>query len=344
MKNLLILFGGVSGEHDISLISASSVLKNIHKEKYNIIKVGITKNGEWYKTDASPQEIKSGEWENKDKQKAVLSPDRAHKGLILEDGSIIKVDVCFPVVHGTNCEDGTLQGLFTLAGIPFVGPGVLSSAMCMDKGMTKIAFKDAEIPQADWVTVTGSQVEDGSAATQILKKFKTFPLFIKPCNAGSSLGITKATNEQELIAGLSEAKKIDDRILVEEFIEGIETECAVLGNEEPKASAVGCIKPANDFYDFDAKYKNADSKLLIPAPLPKETVEKVRCYAVKAYKALCCKGMSRVDFFVKQNGEIIINEINTLPGFTDISMYPKLWGEVGLAYGDLIDKLIEFAK
>lgn len=338
--NLLILFGGKSGEHDVSCLSAQSVLNNISKEKYNIITVGITKEGHWFKTDATPEEIASGKWTELDNTPAYISPDPSHHGLIL-NGEIVKIDVIFPVMHGDFCEDGCIQGLFELSGIPYVGPGVLASSAAMDKSATKLFAASVGIPQADWLVLNAPF--DASMIKAVEEKF-SYPVFIKPCNAGSSLGVSKATNAKELETAIKEAAKVDGKILCEEFINGKEVECAVLGNLEPKASTVGEIIACNEFYDYNAKYVDNASILNIPATISAETMKNIQKYAVDIFKALGCRGLSRVDFFVhKETGEIYFNEINTLPGFTAISMYPKLWGFDGIPYNALIDKLIELA-
>ena len=341
MKNLLILFGGKSGEHEVSCISAKSVLENINKDKYNIIKVGITKEGNWFKTDCSPENIGSGKWESMEKTKAVLSPDTADRGLITADGTI-KIDVIFPVMHGDYCEDGCIQGLIELSGIPYVGPGVLASSVGMDKAATKL-FADFEgIPQAQWLVLNPPYSDE--ILKKVSEKF-TYPIFIKPCNAGSSLGASKVHSEKEFKVAFEEAAKYDTKILCEEYVDAREIECAVLGNEDAKASLLGEIMPSNEFYDYKAKYIDNASGFAVPADLPDETAKRIRDYAIRIYKALGCRGMSRVDFFVgKESGKVYFNEINTLPGFTSISMYPKLWDKTGIKYADLIDKLIEYAE
>lgn len=341
MKNLLIIFGGKSGEHEVSCISAKSVLENISKDKYNIIKVGITKEGNWYKTDCTPEEIGSGKWTEMEKTKAVLSPDPSDHGLVTADG-IINVDVIFPVMHGDYCEDGCIQGLFEMSGIPYVGPGVLSSSVGMDKAATKL-FADFEgLPQAQWLVLNPPYSD--KMLKQIREKF-SYPIFVKPCNAGSSLGASKVHNEAEFKAAFEEAAKIDSKILCEEYINAREVECAVLGNEDARASVLGEIIPSNEFYDYKAKYIDNKSGFAVPAALPEETTAAISDYAVRIFKALGCRGLSRVDFFVdKVTGKIYFNEINTLPGFTSISMYPKLWENTGVKYADLIDKLIEYAE
>lgn len=341
MKDLLILFGGKSGEYEVSEMSAASVLSNIDTDKYNIIKIGITKDGRWFKTDASPEQIKSGEWDLMPKQSAFLSPDTSHHGIFVE-GKLQNVDVIFPVMHGDYCEDGCIQGLFELSGIPYVGPGVLASAAGMDKSATKLFAAASGVPQAKWYITSPAASEE--EIEKIESEF-SYPIFVKPCNAGSSLGISKAGNRAELEKAIAEAAKFDSKILCEEYIDGYEVECAVLGNEDTRASVVGQITPSNEFYDYSAKYIDNASGLTIPANIPEETAEKIREYAVTVFKALGCRGMSRVDFFVlRGSGEIKFNEINTLPGFTSISMYPKLWEKSGIPYSELIDKLIEYAE
>lgn len=341
MKDLLILFGGKSGEYEVSEMSAASVLSNIDTDKYNIIKIGITKDGRWFKTDASPEQIKSGEWDSMPKQSAFLSPDTSHHGIFVE-GKLQNVDVIFPVMHGDYCEDGCIQGLFELSGIPYVGPGVLASAAGMDKSATKLFAAASGVPQAKWYITSPAASEE--EIEKIESEF-SYPIFVKPCNAGSSLGISKAGNRAELEKAIAEAAKFDSKILCEEYIDGYEVECAVLGNEDTRASVVGQITPSNEFYDYSAKYIDNASGLTIPANIPEETAEKIREYAVTVFKALGCRGMSRVDFFVlRGSGEIKFNEINTLPGFTSISMYPKLWEKSGIPYSELIDRLIEYAE
>ena len=341
MKDLLILFGGKSGEYEVSEMSAASVLSNIDTDKYNIIKIGITKDGRWFKTDASPEQIKSGEWDSMPKQSAFLSPDTSHHGIFVE-GKLQNVDVIFPVMHGDYCEDGCIQGLFEISGIPYVGPGVLASAAGMDKSATKLFAAASGVPQAKWYITSPAASEE--EIEKIESEF-SYPIFVKPCNAGSSLGISKAGNRAELEKAIAEAAKFDSKILCEEYIDGYEVECAVLGNEDTRASVVGQITPSNEFYDYSAKYIDNASGLTIPANIPEETAEKIREYAVTVFKALGCRGMSRADFFVlRGSGEIKFNEINTLPGFTSISMYPKLWEKSGIPYSELIDKLIEYAE
>ena len=347
-KTVCVIFGGKSPEHDISLKSATSVINNLDKDKYDILKVGITKDGEWYLYTGDTKMLEGGGWE-KDKallKKAVISPDSKDKALLVfEDSKVTKIcpDIVFPVLHGENGEDGTIQGLLELSGIKYVGMGVLGSAVGMDKSFAKTIFADAKIPQAAWVTVKSENGFDGYIA-EIEGKLG-YPCFVKPCRTGSSVGVGKAYNREELLKALSVAKDFDRKILVEEFIDGQEVECAVLGNTEPKAAEVGEIVPTVDFYDFDAKYNDNSTVLKIPAEIPSAARERIRELAVRAFSAIDGRGLSRVDFFVRRdNGEVILNEINTLPGFTNISMYPKLWDAAGVGYKELLDELISLGE
>ncbi len=345
-KKLCVIFGGESPEHDISQKSVTSVLNNLDKDKYEIYTIGITKDGAWLLYTGDWSLIESGEWENeKDHLKtAFISPDSKLKGIVVCDDTyeVIPIDVIFPVLHGEYGEDGTVQGLFELSHIPYVGMGVLASANAMDKTYSKLVFSAAGIPQASWVTVSSS--DDFEKCADEAEEKLGYPCFVKPARTGSSVGIGKAHNRGELISALENAAKFDRRILIEEHIDGHEVECAVLGNKDPKAAVVGEIKPTVEYYDFDAKYNDSSTVLVIPAELPEETTEKIREYSVRAFKALDGQGLSRVDFFVKHSdGSVILNEINTLPGFTNISMYPKLWNAAGLGYSELLDRLIELA-
>lgn len=346
--NICICFGGVSSEHEVSLVSVRTVVESLDKEKYNIYMIGITKDGKWRFFDGAADEISAFDG-NADKYKAaIVSPDRNDGGiLVFDDNGVqkIRIDAAIPVLHGKNGEDGTIQGLFELAGIPYVGSGVIGSAICMDKCVAKIMFKEAEIPQAAWVEVRCTK--DGFDKTKFdeIETKLGYPCFIKPSNAGSSVGISKAANREELERGLEIAFVHDTKVLVEEAVNAREVESAVMGNDEPIcAEVLGEVVPSAEFYDYDDKYKDGTSTLLMPAPLEKETENKIREYAVRAYKICECRGLSRVDFFVDKNtGEIKLNEINTLPGFTSISMYPKLWQKSGLEIDKLLDKLIEYA-
>lgn len=344
MKNIMVLFGGRSSEHEVSCVSAVTVISNINTEKYTIYAVGITKDGRWLLTD-SVEEIKDGSWIYGKKQ-AILSPDTTEKACyILEDGTFTKVaiDVAFPVLHGLNGEDGTVQGLFELAGIPYVGCGVLASAVSMDKLYTKLIVDALGICQANYVAVYEEEINDTAVYEKIEEKLG-YPVFIKPSNAGSSRGVSKACNRSQLIAGLLEAVKHDRKILVEETIYGRELECAVLGNQQVEASGIGEVLAAAEFYDYEAKYHNAESKTVISPNLPEGKEEELRQAAVKIFRAVDGQGLSRVDFFLEnETNRVIFNEINTLPGFTAISMYPMLWQAKGLEKPELIEQLIALA-
>jgi D-alanine-D-alanine ligase len=345
-----VLFGGQSSEHDVSCVSAQYVIQNIDKNKYDVVMIGITIDGLWYHYTGPVEKISSGEW----KDYVIEEMDLNDNYIELENNSIFnkvitngmdkKIDVVFPVLHGINGEDGTIQGFLELAQIPYVGCNVISSAVGMDKCMAKIIFEKANIPQADYLIVNRYDLKSdiNKVVNEIENKF-SYPVFVKPSNAGSSVGVSKSHNKEELKDGLEVASSYDRKILVEEFIKGKEVECAILGNESPSVSTVGEIKPANEFYDFEAKYNNADSKTLIPANVSDNVKEKIQKYAVDAFRALDCSGISRVDFFVTDTEDIILNEINTLPGFTSISMYSKLWDASGIKYKDLVEKLINLA-
>lgn len=337
-----VIFGGKSPEHDISRKSATSVLNNLDKDKYDITMIGITKAGEWFLYTGDVSEIESGRWEQGEKKHAIISPDASDKAILVLDNGIEKIhpDIVFPVLHGEYGEDGTIQGLLEMSGIKYVGMGVLASANGMDKAFMKVIMADAGIPQADWVIVKTEEPQD-KYITEIEEKLG-YPCFVKPCNTGSSVGVGKAYNRDELIDALKTAANFDRKILVEEFVDGHEVECAVLGNSNPKAAEVGEIVPTVEFYDFDAKYNDNSTQLHIPAEISEELKNQVREYAVKAFKALDGMGLSRVDFFVRyKDNKVVLNEINTMPGFTNISMYPKLWNAVGLSYTELLDKLID---
>lgn len=341
--SICVLFGGVSSEHSVSEVSASAVLDNIDREKYEVHPIGITEDGRWLYYEGKINEIRGHRWESGKVTPAIISPDRSDRAIIkLGDApEKIKIDAVYPVLHGKNGEDGTVQGLCELAGIPYVGSGVIGSAACMDKCIAKILFEKAGIPQADWVEIKLGNDPD----FELIEKKLGYPCFIKPSSAGSSMGVTKANNRSELEAGIAVALKHDYKVLIEEAIDAREVECGVMGNLDPKtADVLGEIKPANDFYDFEAKYEDEDSKLMIPAPVSHEVEEKIKEYAKTAYKICECRGHSRVDFFVeKTTGEIYLNEINTIPGFTPISMYPKVWEASGLSMRAVIDKHIELA-
>lgn len=352
-KNIAIIFGGQSSEHDVSCISVVTIAGAIDQAAYNILYIGITKEGHWlYVKDMAS--IQDGSWEASDTE-AVISPDATKKEVILSgpDGvTTQKIDVIFPVLHGMYGEDGTIQGLFELAKIPYVGCGVLASAAGMDKVYTKIIVDDLGVKQAEYVLVRAVDVERSKQDVTVMEEQVrrveeklSYPVFIKPSKAGSSKGVSKAHNKEELIAGLELAAKHDTKILVERNIVGREIECAVLGSAGAvEAAGVGEILAAAEFYDFDAKYNNAESKTVLSPKLPEGKTEEIREAAKKIFTALDGYGLSRVDFFLeKETNQVIFNEINTLPGFTSISMYPMLWKEAGLPLEELVEKQIQLA-
>lgn len=348
MKKIGIIFGGMSTEHDVSIVSGSSIIKNLDKTKYEITPIYIDKEGSWFLYTKEINKIdifKIGE-------QPVELEEIKNPFEILK-----KQDVIFPVLHGLYGEDGTIQGLLELLKIPYVGCKVLGSCVCMDKAYTKIVLEKAKINQAKYVYVkklanTYAFIDEEFNETELnLKEMCVsvatklgFPVFIKPSNSGSSVGIRKANNLEELLLAIEHAGLFDSKIIIEEGIDAREIECAVIGNETVSASCVGEILPAEDFYSFNAKYNNSDSRVEMPANLPEELSEEIRKIAIKAYKAVDARGLARVDFFVERNtNKIILNEINTMPGFTTISMYPQLWEKCGKPYSKLLDELINLA-
>ncbi|HKM32105.1 MAG TPA: D-alanine--D-alanine ligase family protein [Oscillospiraceae bacterium] len=345
---LAVIFGGVSSEHEISLISAASVIANIPQDKYEIICIGITKKGRWLFFPGDTSDLVSGSWEqHPDCASAVLSPDRMHKGFIkiLDDGqtSFQRVDCIFPVLHGKNGEDGTIQGLIAMSGIPYVGCDTLSSAICMDKTITHTVLEYNGIKTAPWEKVLRRDLCNLDEECERIEASLSYPMFVKPANCGSSIGISKVCDRTELKDGVKLAFSHDSKVIVECEVKGHEIECAVMGNDFPMASIAGEIKPENEFYDYDAKYILSGTQLIIPASISDDCQEKLRSIACDAYKALCCTGLARVDFFVTENEEIVLNEVNTMPGFTSISMFPKLFEATNVPYADLIDGLITLA-
>lgn len=344
-KNIVVIMGGKSSEHEVSLVSAATVIENIDKSVYNVIMVGITKDGQWKLVD-SLDKIKDGSWV-KGHTSAYLSPDTDKNELCLvRDGKVdsLHVDVVFPVLHGMNGEDGTIQGLFELAHIPYVGCGVLSSACSMDKFYTKVIVDAIGVRQASFVGVRRGQLKDMDAVIGEIEKTLTYPVFVKPSKAGSSQGVSKAADRAGLIDALKLAAEHDTKILVEETIVGRELECAVLGGTQPKASGVGEVLAADEFYSYDAKYNNAQSMTVVGPELPEGKEEEIRTKAEAIFKAMDGYGLARVDFFLtKETNEVIFNEINTLPGFTSISMYPMLWEARGIDKKALVQKLIDLA-
>lgn len=346
-ETVAVLFGGQSSEHIVSCMSAANVIDHIEKETYELLLIGITEEGRWIKTD-TVDEIRSGAWREK-QVRAVLSPDATDRCVLLlyEDRvEKVKIDVVFPVLHGLYGEDGTIQGLLELAQIPYVGCGVLASAVSMDKLYTKIIADHLGIRQADYVAVMKRDLEDmNRVVDQVEAKF-SYPVFVKPSNAGSSKGVSKAETRDRLIEALNEAARHDRKILVEEMLIGHEIECAVFGggNTPVQATGVGEILAAGEFYDFDAKYFNAESRTVVNPKLPGDSAQRVRRAAMEIFRAVDGYGLARVDFFVTDQGEVIFNEINTMPGFTAISMYPMLWESEGISKTQLVSRLIALAK
>lgn len=343
-----VIFGGRSGEHEVSLMSARSVLSALNPEEYQVIQIGITHAGEWLVGGDVLTAFESGKTEALTAATIFSDPTRPGLYSLEPDQAgkrLSELDVVFPVLHGTFGEDGTLQGLLEMAGIAYVGGGVLGSAVGMDKALFKDVMVRHGIPVLPYLVLLRSEIErDLQGCVVRLEKLAPYPLFTKPANLGSSVGISKCLNRSDLLEGLMEASRFDRRVLVEQGINPREIEVSVLGNDDPQASIPGEVIPSREFYSYESKYIDGSSELLIPAPLSPELVVEVREMAVRAFRAIDCAGMGRVDFLLdKDTGAIYLGEINTIPGFTTISMYPKLWEASGLAYPDLIDRLIELA-
>ncbi len=346
-----VMFGGRSGEHEVSLMSARSVLAALDPQKYIVTQIGITHNGVWLVGENVLEVMKQERYSSLNP--ATLLPDPSRPGLFTirvgKQGEILEIltqlDVIFPVLHGTFGEDGTVQGLFEVAGLAYVGAGVLGSSLGMDKGVFKDVMRANDIPVLDSIIVLRRElVGDMEAILNKAEHLASYPLFVKPANLGSSVGVSKCRNRSDLLESLMEAARYDRRILVERGINGREIEVSVLGNDDPCASVPGEIIPADEFYSYNAKYHDDRSRLIIPAPLPDEVIEQVQILAVKAYRAIDCAGMARADFLLdKGTDELYLNELNTIPGFTQISMYPKLWEASGVPYSDIVDRLIELA-
>jgi D-alanine-D-alanine ligase len=346
-----VIFGGRSGEHEVSLMSARSVMGALDKEQYDVVMIGIDKEGRWLTGDVTAA-LESGA--SSAARPAALLPDPQSSALLEVSptearsaslSEVTELDVVFPVLHGPYGEDGTVQGLLELAGIPYVGAGVVGSAVGMDKGIFKAVMEAHALPVLPWLLVLASEWNE--RPDEILDGIEAklaYPVFAKPANLGSSVGVSKCRDRDELARGLAEAARYDRRTVVERGVEARELEVSVLGNDSPVASVIGEVKPRREFYDFVAKYVSDDSELIIPADLETEAAEQVRAMAVRAFKAIDCAGMARIDFLLdKVDGRIYINELNTIPGFTRISMYPKLWEATGLSYPELLDRLIELA-
>ncbi len=359
-----VLFGGQSGEHEVSLVSASAVMDALDRTKYEIVPIGITKQGRWIAGDnalpaltalADPKLLPGGARSQASgvrSQDIGLSEDSGQNALSVlthSDSWLLNsdssLDVIFPVLHGPMGEDGTVQGLLELAGVPYVGCGVLASAVGLDKAIMKAAFSAAGLPQVPWLLVRRATWQaDSAGEIERIEAQLQYPVFVKPANMGSSVGITRATDRATLAQGLGEAARYDRRIVVEQGINAREIEVSVLGNDEPKASVAGEIVPSNEWYDYEAKYLGGESKILIPAPIPDALTEQVRLMAIQAFKAIDGAGLARVDFLLDRESEALyLNEANTMPGFTPVSMYAKMWAASGLTYGSLLDRLIELA-
>ena len=344
-----ILFGGRSAEHEVSLVSASSIIEALDRKKYVVFPIGITPEGRWLSSKDAIKLLKEKSSVESLPEHLIL-PDPRKQGLVEINTSgvaeIQNIDVVFPVMHGPFGEDGTVQGLLELAGVPYVGAGVLGSAVGMDKMIQKLVLEAARIRVAQGLSFLISEFEEGQKKIVVrIEEELQYPCFVKPSNTGSSIGISKAHDQKELIEAVALAGQYDRKIIVEKSIEKArEIECGVIGNDKPAASVLGEIIPSNEFYDYDAKYVDGKSTSIIPADIPKWAVRKIQYIACKAFKVLDCSGMARVDFLVQGNGsKIFLNEINTIPGFTSISMFPKLWEASGLSYPDLLDKVIQLA-
>lgn len=347
-----ILFGGRSGEHEVSRCSAASVFTHLDRTRYNVIVIGIDYDGKWYIQD-NPEVV------NDESFGSILKFEKINECLLNhyerggrlyffnpDTGKEVSADVIFPVVHGTFCEDGTLQGLLDLSFVPYVGAGVAGSSIGMDKDVAKRLLRDAGIPVVPWLKVTKlNWINNRDKTISEIAASIGFPCFVKPANAGSSVGISKVKQEPEIDNAINEAFLWDDKVLIEQGINAREIEIAILGNESPEASIAGEIRPRHEFYSYEAKYIDADgAELIIPAELDTATMEKMQKIAIEAYLALECSGMARVDFFLdKATGNFFLNEINTIPGFTSISMYPKLWEQSGIVYRELLNRLIDLA-
>ncbi|MDR1002671.1 MAG: D-alanine--D-alanine ligase [Oscillospiraceae bacterium] len=348
-KTLGIIFGGRSSEHEVSLRSATMIINNVPKDKYSPVLIGITKEGKWYLYEGDVSLIADGSWEQSGSiVPAFISPDPTAHGLLVMRGSTpetIYLDAVFPVLHGKNGEDGTMQGLLELAGIPYVGCDTASAAVCMDKAITNTMLELGKVPQARFVWFYYAAFErEMEEYLSIIEDYLSYPCFVKPANAGSSVGISKCKNRSDAIDAIRFAAMHDSKIVVEQAIKGTEVEIAVLGSGDfPRVSEIGEIVSANEWYDYESKYSGIGSKTLIPARISKAAADEIKHQAIRAYRILGCSGLARIDFFVKGD-EIFLNEPNTLPGFTEISMYPTLWEASGVSNGELIDTLVTLAE
>lgn len=346
--NVALLFGGVSSEHEVSRVSASTIARALKPSSYHLYTVGITRDGRWLYYSGPIEKMADGSWEQDPScVPCMISPDRSDHGLVLcrHDGTwaVLPMDVVIPALHGKNGEDGTIQGLLELAGIPYVGCGVLASAVCMDKAVANTLMDAAGIDRCAWDWASRHDCADFDALEARLAEKLHYPIFVKPANAGSSVGISKAEDRPALKAAIATALAEDDKVVFERFVQGQEVECAVIGNRCAVSTRPGEILASEEFYTYDDKYVLGTSRTLIPARLPEEKLDEVRGLAEKAYAALGCEGLARCDFFVEKDGNVLINEINTMPGFTVISMYPKLMEAAGKPLGALLDELVELA-
>ena len=346
--HVALIFGGRSGEHEVSLMSARSVLSVLDPSKYEVTQIGITLEGKWLTGNAVLDKFESKNTD--DLESVIISPDPSKTGIyVLRNKQLehlSEIEVYFPLLHGTFGEDGTIQGLFEMADAAYVGAGVVGSAVGMDKGIFKDVMRFHQIPTVESIIVLRSEIEkDMNTIIEKAEKVSTYPIFTKPANLGSSVGVTKCHTRSDLQEGLMEAALYDRRVLVEHGVANArEIEVSVLGNDDPRASVPGEILPSREFYSYESKYIDGTSNLLIPAPLPAETTAHIQDLAVRAYKAIDAAGMARVDFFLdKDSGQVYLNELNTIPGFTKISMYPKLWEATGMTYSELVDRLIDLA-
>ena len=343
---IAIIFGGRSGEHEVSLMSAKSVLAALDSEKYDVVQIGITHEGAWLSGENTLEALINGETEKL--ETVVLPPDPSQNNIYAIRNAnyelLSRFDVIFPIMHGSYSEDGAMQGLLEMADVAYVGAGVVGSAVGMDKGIFKDVMVANGIPVVEGVMVLRSEIENDINAVIEKAKSLGYPVFVKPANMGSSVGVSKCDNHSSLSEGLIEAAQYDRRILIERGINAREIEIAVLGNENPKASVPGEVKPSREFYSYESKYVDGTSGLMIPAPISEKMTAEMREIAIQTYRAIDCAGMARVDFLLdKDDGKFYLNEVNTLPGFTEISMYPKLWEASGLPYPQLVDRLIELA-
>jgi D-alanine-D-alanine ligase len=340
MLNLALIFGGRSAEHEISLASARFVADNLAPEKYHVVPVGILRSGAWVVPHDLDAALRDGPAETPCEPAALL-PDPTRHGLETASGSRIPVDFAFPMLHGTYGEDGTIQGLLEMAGLPYAGAGVLGSSVGMDKELMKAAFRVWGLPQVRYLVLRDAADRLEECVGRIETEFD-YPVFVKPANLGSSVGMTKAHNAGELLPAVELAFRYDRKVIVEEHIEGREVECAVLGNEQPQTSVPGEVVPANEYYDYESKYTDGMMSFRIPAPLPDDTAQRIRELAEAAFRAIDCSGFARCDFFVRgSDGEVLVNEINTIPGMTSMSAFPRLWQAAGLDPQELVDRIVQ---